>query len=145
MEKINCAANNCLGFSCKKIAKWLCPSVIIAAFALGFSYYIGAHAVVSCLWAITVNALAFAVSIIPFVFYSRRIDPQLQPAAILAVTVIRLLTIIAGLATIILFTNVNVLWFVLWVCLFYIVVLVMEACFAVRIINRHNGSINENV
>jgi len=118
--------------------KWLWMPIIIAVPALGVSSYLGADITRSCLWAVMVSVIAGSVGFAPVIYAARVYKSPPSVVSILAGITIRLLTMIAGTVSIIAFADINILWFVAWMGLFYIVILVMEACFVVRILKQYN-------
>lgn len=121
-------------------SKWLWLLVIVAVFALalGVSFFLGADAVKSCLWAVIISVIGGGGGLAP-VIYTSLVKSSLSVASVLAVTVIRLLITLGGAAIIITSVRVHVLWFVAWLGLFYLVILVAEVCFIIKTLSRYDG------
>jgi hypothetical protein len=121
-----------MAFSKSTIIKWAGSLMVIAAaaataFATGLP---STDAVKGCLGAITVCGFAGCVALIP-IFYAVSRRPDLTQILSIAATGIRLLLTFAGSVTICLFASVNVLWFIGWIAVFYLVILVIEVRIAI--------------
>jgi len=114
--------------------KWVGPLVIVAvvaAVALAASFSAGQQALNGCLAAIILSCLAGCTALIPVV-YAAVYKPGLLAGLVPAVSVIRLLVMLAGTVIIIVFVDISILWFVLWTGVFYLLVLVLETRTAIR-------------
>jgi hypothetical protein len=89
----------------------------------------------SCLAALIVSCVAGGGGLFP-IFYAAAYRPGMLSVSALAATVIRLLLMIAGSAIVIIFVKVNILWFVVWIGMFYLVVLVLEIRFTIRCLGQ---------
>ena len=121
-------------------SKWLWLLVIVAVFALalGVSFFLGADAAKSCLWAVIISVIGGGCGLAP-VIYATLVKRAPSVASVLAVTVIRLLITVGGAAIIITSVRVQVLWFVAWIGLFYLVILVAEVCFIIKTLSQYDG------
>ncbi len=114
-------------------AKWLWLLVIVAVFAiaLGVGFSLGADIAKSCLFAILISVIGGFGGLVP-VIYTTLTKSSPSAASVLATTVIRLLITVGGAAIILASARVNALWFFVWLCLFYFVILVVEVCFIIQ-------------
>jgi len=118
-------------------AKWLLVIAAIFAASIGVSYLLSGEALKGCFWAVVVATIAGAIGFAPVVCAVQS-DPSLQANTILLAGVIRLLLMLGGTAAVLYFMKVDVLWFIEWLGLFYVVMLVLEIWFAVRKINDNS-------
>jgi hypothetical protein len=119
--------------------EWLRLPIAASAFAaaaLGLSIFFGSDSAKGCLWAILVSGVAGCGGLVP-VIYALIYRPALLAILVLAAGMIRLLLMAVGTAILILLVNVNVLWFLIWLGLFYAAILVSEVWWAVRRFRKH--------
>ena len=89
--------------------------------------------------ALIVCVIAGLTALMPIIFAAAYNRDMLSVSA-LAAAVIRLLLMIAGSAIVIVFVKVDTLRFIIWAGVFYLVVLVLEVLFAIRVANSNNVS-----
>jgi len=111
--------------------------LVAAVFAasVGVSFLLGGDALMGCLWAVVVATIAGAIGFAPVVCTGAN-NTFLQANTILLAGIIRMLLMLGGTAVVLYFVKIDVLWFIEWLVLFYVVMLVMEIRFAVRKINE---------
>ena len=105
----------------KSEAKRLLVAAATFAASIGVSALLGGDALKGCLWAVVVATVAGSTALVWNV--------------VLLSGVIRLLLMLGGTIVILCFVNINVLWFIGWLGLFYAVFLIMEVWFALLRVN----------
>jgi len=115
-------------------AKWLLAIAAIFAASIGASYLLSGEALKGCFWAVVVATIAGGIGFFPVVC-SVSNNSSLQANTILLAGVIRLLFMLGGTAAVVYFMKIDILWFIEWLGLFYVIMLVVEIRFAVRKIN----------
>ncbi len=110
----------------------------IVAMAFAVSFCAGKDAVKGCMAAITVSGLGGCIALI-LIAYAAAYRPGHLTILALAAGTVRLLLMLVGSAIILLFTKVNILWFVVWIGVFYLVLLVFEIRVAIGAVNGNKS------
>ena len=123
----------------KRKRKWVLFLIVFPIASYGVSLLTGKDASLSCLAAIAVSGIGGAASlaIIGCLVLSGA-KPTL--ISVLIGSFVRLLLIMSGSVTIIVFTQVNILWFVIWIMLFYAEILLIE----IRLVVQFSNNTGEN-
>lgn len=113
--------------------------IIIVFFAavFGASALLGEIARNNCFWAIVVNGVAVCGSVAPFI-YAGLFKQSVSACYLLATSVIRLLLAVIGSGVILYFIKVDAFWFAVWVGILYLMVLVLEVRFFVKMLTGCN-------
>jgi hypothetical protein len=124
-------------FTKSEIMKWSAAMMfisLIAAASLAAGKAAAPDVMKGCLAALAVCGFAGCIALLP-IFYSmgRKTDWILLLA--LAAGVIRLLLTIVGCVILCALVTVNVLWFIGWTAIFYLMVLILEIRIAIRAIS----------
>ena len=113
--------------------------VIIVFFVavFGASALLGENARNNCFWAIIVNSVAACGGIAPFV-YAGLFKSSIPAYYLLAASVIRLLLAVIGTGVILYFVKIDAFWFAVWVGMLYMVVLMLEVRFFIKMLTACN-------
>lgn len=98
---------------------------IIFSAALITSNFLGPQAVKSCIWLTSIILTAGFCSVAPVIYRASKSAAVSISLAMLA-SIIRSLIILAGTITVLIFTQINVLWFVLWLAVLYPPMLIID-------------------
>jgi len=107
----------------------------VFATAVGVSFLSGQSAVNGCFWAMLVSVIAGIGGIFPFI-RAKLSKKTISGEAVLIATTLRMLLVIAGMVIMLLFTKVNVMWFMIWLAIFYVAMLAGEVYYAIKVVNE---------
>jgi hypothetical protein len=113
--------------------RMLIVMIVVFAAVFGVSALLGYIPRNNCFWAIVVNSVAACGGVVLFVYAG--LFRQSIPASYLqAAHAIRLLLAVIGSGVVLYFVKVDAFWFVVWVVVLYIVVLIFEVRFFVKML-----------
>jgi hypothetical protein len=123
----------------REIRYWrmLIIMIVVFAAAFGASALLGETARNNCFWAIVINGVAACGGIAPFI-YAGLFKPSIPAYYLLAASVIRLLLAVIGTGVILYFVKIDAFWFAVWAGFLYMVVLMLEVRFFIKMLTGCN-------
>jgi hypothetical protein len=113
--------------------RMLIVMIVVFAAVFGVSALLGDIPRHNCFWAIVVNSVAACGGVVLFVYAG--LFKQSIPASYLqAALAVRLPLAVIGSGIVLYFVKVDAFWFVVWMAMLYIVVLIVEVLFFVKML-----------